>query len=73
MLPLSGPIKGLDGRDIAEIFVPKDTSITVGIMASNRNPALWGPDSNAFKPERWLNPLPETLVSARLPAVYSHL
>ncbi|KJA27949.1 hypothetical protein HYPSUDRAFT_34187 [Hypholoma sublateritium FD-334 SS-4] len=73
MLPLSTPIKGMDGREITEVFVPNDTKLTIGIMASNRNPELWGADAEEFNPERWLKPLPESLVAAHLPGVYSHL
>ncbi|KAF8202148.1 cytochrome P450 [Pholiota molesta] len=73
VLPLSNPIKGVDGRAISEVFVPTDTKLTIGIMASNRNPELWGPDAHEFKPERWLNPLPDTLTAAHLPGIYSHL
>lgn len=73
MLPLSTPIKGVDGQEIAEVFVPNDTKLTIGIMASNRNPELWGPDAEEFNPERWLKPLSESLVAAHLPGVYSHL
>ncbi|KAF8971842.1 cytochrome P450 [Flammula alnicola] len=73
VLPLSNPIKGLDGQEIQEIFIPNDTNIIVGIMASNRNPELWGPDVLEWKPERWLEPLPETVIRAHLPGIYSHL
>jgi len=31
MLLLSDPIRGLDGKEIREIVVPKDTSVVVGI------------------------------------------
>ncbi|RXW23112.1 hypothetical protein EST38_g2743 [Candolleomyces aberdarensis] len=34
---------------------------------------LWGPDSYEWKPERWLTPIPDKLVEARIPGVYSHL
>ncbi len=73
VLPLSTPIKGVDGQEITEVFVPNDTKLTIGIMASNRNPELWGPDAEEFNPERWLKPLSESLVAAHLPGVYSHL
>ncbi|CAA7266052.1 unnamed protein product [Cyclocybe aegerita] len=73
VLPLSEPIKGLNGEEINEIPVPKNTSICVSILASNRNPKLWGPDSYEWKPERWLNPLPQPLIDAHIPGVYSHL
>jgi cytochrome P450 len=73
VLPLSTPIIGLDGREMNEISVPNNTDITISIYAANRNPEIWGPDSYDWKPERWLNPLPETVIDARIPGVYSHL
>ena len=53
-MPLSRPIRGVDGQLIAEVPVPKGTTILVGVRASNRNPELWGPDAKEWKPERWL-------------------
>ncbi|KAF9565205.1 cytochrome P450 [Agrocybe pediades] len=73
VIPLSKPIKGLDGQMIHEIPVPNNTNIIVGIMAANRNPELWGEDADEWKPERWLSPLPEALSEAHLPGVYSNL
>ncbi|KAF8966238.1 cytochrome P450 [Flammula alnicola] len=73
VLPLSNPIKGVDGQEIQEIFIPNNTNILISIMASNRNPELWGPDALEWKPQRWLEPLPETLIHAHLPGIYSHL
>ncbi|PPQ67522.1 hypothetical protein CVT25_006063 [Psilocybe cyanescens] len=73
VLPLSSPIRGIDGKEITEIPIPNNTNIIIGIMASNRNPELWGPDSYEWKPERWLKPLPDTLISAHLPGIYSNL
>ncbi|KAK4935907.1 hypothetical protein LTR10_023119 [Elasticomyces elasticus] len=35
--------------------VPKDTLIAVPIYAVNRSPKLWGPDSEAFDPSRWID------------------
>ncbi|KAF8962738.1 cytochrome P450 [Flammula alnicola] len=73
VLPLSKPITGINGQEIHEIPIPNNTNVIVGIMAANRNPEIWGPDSYEWKPERWLKPLPETVPSAHLPGVYSHL
>ncbi len=56
-----------------EIPVPKDTDIMMGIMACNKNPAVWGANANEWKPERWLSPLPDTVTEARVPGVYSNL
>ncbi|TFK29499.1 cytochrome p450 [Coprinopsis marcescibilis] len=73
MLPVSKPLIGADGKEINEILVPKGTKIFISTLASNRNRDLWGPDAHEWKPERWLSPLPEKLVNARIPGVYSHL
>ncbi|KAI0754297.1 cytochrome P450 [Daedaleopsis nitida] len=73
VLPLSEPITGLDGRTLHEIPVPADTTVAVGLLSSNRNTALWGPDALEWKPERWLAPLPESVTGAKVPGVYSNL
>lgn len=73
MLPLSVPVRGKDGRMMNEIFVPKDTSVFVGINASNTNTALWGADAYEWKPERWLKPLPDAVLDAKIPGVYANL
>jgi len=73
ILPLATPIKGIDGQDIHEVPLPKGTKIHISILNANRNPELWGLDAEEWKPERWLNPLPEVLVNAHVPGIYSHL
>ncbi|EMD40943.1 hypothetical protein CERSUDRAFT_103315 [Gelatoporia subvermispora B] len=73
IMPLSEPIRGVDGTMMHEIPVPKGTTIQVGIMGSNWNKAIWGEDAMEWKPERWLNPLPTAVDEARIPGVYSNL
>ncbi|KAF9043341.1 cytochrome P450 [Panaeolus papilionaceus] len=73
VLPLSQPIVGVDGREMSEIFVPKGTTVMAGLLASNRNTEIWGPDAFEWKPERWLESLPETVSNAHLPGIYSNL
>lgn len=73
VLPLMTPIKGLDGQEISEVFVSKGTNVTIGLLASNTNPKLWGSDADEWKPERWLSPLPDEVAAAHLPGVYSNL
>jgi cytochrome P450 len=63
----------VDGRELTEIYVPKDTAIIIGIQACNRNKSIWGEDALEWKPERWLNKLPDSVAAARVPGVYSHL
>ena len=73
VLPLSEPIRGVDGRLMHEIVIPKDTHVFVSINAANTNPAIWGPDGREWKPERWLKPLPESVLDAHVPGVYANL
>ncbi|KAF9011994.1 cytochrome P450 [Cyathus striatus] len=73
ILPLSKPIKGLDGKDIHEIAVPKNTVVHVSILSANRNLDIWGEDAFEWKPERWLAPLPGTVKDAHIPGIYSNL
>ncbi|KAF8072008.1 cytochrome P450 [Lyophyllum atratum] len=72
VLPLSTPVKGLDGSDISSIFIKNNTNIVVSILCANQDPTLWGPDAAEWKPERWLAPLPQALIDAHMPGVYSH-
>ncbi|KAI0661554.1 cytochrome P450 [Cubamyces menziesii] len=73
VLPLAEPIRGVDGKMIHEIFVPKDTTVVAGLLNCNRNKALWGDDAYEWKPERWLKPLPTAVAEARIPGVYANL
>ena len=56
-----------------DIFIPKDTVLILGLLAMNVSPAIWGPDADAWKPERWLSPPPQSLIEARVPGVYSSM
>ena len=73
ILPLSKPIIGKDGQEISEIFVPNGTRVLLSLIHSNIDPSIWGPDSEEWKPERWLAPLPNSVIEAKIPGVYSHL
>ena len=73
VLPLSEPIRCLDGTWVKELPVPKGTQIAIGIYSCNRNKAIWGEDALEWKPERWLAPLPEAVTEAHIPGVYSNL
>ncbi|EDR04679.1 uncharacterized protein LACBIDRAFT_303978 [Laccaria bicolor S238N-H82] len=73
VMPLSNPIKGLDGREINEIPLPKNTNIIISALASNRDPEIWGSDSLEWIPERWVSASPFSVASAPIPGVYSNL
>ncbi|KAH9850326.1 cytochrome P450 [Lenzites betulinus] len=72
-LPLMTPIRGIDGKLITEIAVPKGTFLVLNLKACDTMEALWGDDAREWKPERWLAPLPHEVEDARIPGVYSHL
>ena len=63
----------MDGSTLTEIVVPRGTVVAVGILSSNRNKAIWGEDAMELKPERWLDPLPDTVTEAKVPGMYSNL
>ncbi|KAI0806656.1 cytochrome P450 [Fomes fomentarius] len=73
VLPFSEPVRGRDGRLMHEVVVPKGTVVLSHFQASNSNAALWGEDARAWRPDRWLAPLPQPLEDAPLPGVYAHL
>ncbi|KAJ6577162.1 cytochrome P450 [Mycena capillaripes] len=72
-LMTSTPITTADGSTTTEIPIPAETDIFVSILLSNRNPAIWGPDSLEWKPERWLSPLPSSVADAKIPGIYANL
>ena len=72
VLPLSAPIRDVDGRKVHEIFVPKNTNVYVQIHNLNRDPSIWGTDAAEWKPQRWLAPLPESVANANIQGVYAN-
>ena len=73
VMPLSQPIRGVNGQMMSEVPLSKGTTVVIGIRACNRNAALWGDDAREWKPERWLGNLPGSITDARVPGVYSNL
>ena len=73
VIPLQDPVLDIDGRVLSEIFVPEGTEIICNVPAVNRDVDIWGQDALEWKPERWLLPLPDSVVQARVPGVYSNL
>ena len=73
MLPLSEPVRGLDGKMINEIVMPKGSFIFCNLRACNSNKAIWGEDAYEWKPERWLQPLPREVLDAHVPGIYANL
>ncbi|KAM5541728.1 hypothetical protein V8D89_004457 [Ganoderma adspersum] len=73
VLPLQAPLQSVRGEAMHRIPVPKGTKVVVGIAAVNRDKSLWGEDALEWKPDRWLSALPETVMQAHIPGVYSNM
>ncbi|KAJ3534255.1 hypothetical protein NMY22_g7007 [Coprinellus aureogranulatus] len=73
VLPLHKPIMTTDGEEITEIVVPKGTQVWISNLQCNRDTEIWGLDAASWKPERWLNPLPDSVIDAKIPGVYSNM
>ncbi|KAI0064111.1 cytochrome P450 [Artomyces pyxidatus] len=67
-IALSQPIPGVTTSQ-SSMFIPRNTTVIVDILGVNRNYDIWGADADEFKPERWLSPLPESVVNARIPGI----
>ncbi|TFY56716.1 hypothetical protein EVJ58_g7467 [Rhodofomes roseus] len=73
VLPLSEPVHTTDGKTMDAIPVTKGSQYLVGFIGCNMSKGLWGEDALEWKPERWLAPLPATVIGSRIPGVYSNL
>lgn len=45
-------------QDVGGYHVPAGTWLQVDLLAIHRDPALWGPDADAFVPDRWIDGTP---------------
>nr|AVI01413.1 steroid 2-beta-hydroxylase [Thanatephorus cucumeris]QDJ74244.1 cytochrome P450-4 [Thanatephorus cucumeris] len=72
-VPLRYPIKGKNGEEIREIRVRKGTNIYVSIKEANRSKETWGEDADVFRPERWLEKLPDSVSDAKTSGIYSSM
>lgn len=57
-LPLSFPLKTSSSSPSSEgarsLFVPKGTTLVLGLAQSNLRKEVWGPDAGIWNPARWL-------------------
>lgn len=73
IMPLRWPIIGKDGEEMREITIPEGTDVMISVFGANRDKAVWGPDAEEWKPERWMEPLPRSVGDAHLPGVYASM
>lgn len=71
-MSLSAPFRGIDGTLISSLAIPEQSTILIGIAASNTNKALWGEDALEWKPDRFLSPLPQAVTEAGIPGIFAH-
>ncbi|KAI0060167.1 cytochrome P450 [Artomyces pyxidatus] len=71
-IPLLKPITTIGGDSLASLYIPGNTDVFVNILGLNRDTSIWGPDAAEWKPERWLQPLPESVEGARIPGIYAN-
>ncbi|KAJ7272844.1 cytochrome P450 [Mycena rebaudengoi] len=70
IVPLGTPFTDVNGNVHETLKVTKGQTILIPILAMNRDPAIWGPDSMEFIPERWES---ETPISNSIPGVWGHM
>lgn len=58
ILPLATPVPSSnntkDATLVTALPLPAGTTIYLSIQGVNRDPNIWGPDADEFRPERWL-------------------
>ncbi|QRW26063.1 cytochrome P450 family protein [Rhizoctonia solani] len=72
ILPLHYPARSAEGMVMMlNIRVPKGATLHVSLGAANRDRRTWGDDARAFRPDRWLEPLPKSVMDSRMPGIYA--
>ncbi|KAH9930922.1 cytochrome P450 [Fomitopsis serialis] len=72
VIPLERPYVDRKGNVCDSVRIPKNTRISIPILAMNKSKDLWGPDAQEFKPERWLSgTIPEA--AHAIPGVWGNM
>ncbi|KAK7046146.1 hypothetical protein VNI00_007149 [Paramarasmius palmivorus] len=70
IIPLAEPWTDARGKVHYELPVKKGQEFIIPIIGMQKDPSIWGPDAEEFKPERWENP-PATIHA--IPGVWGNL
>ncbi|KLO13664.1 cytochrome P450 [Schizopora paradoxa] len=74
VLPMRHPMKLVGSKEeVTSLPLKKGTKVIISILNANRSKEIWGEDAAEWKPERWLNPLPDSVAKAKLPGVFSNM
>ncbi|VDC06076.1 unnamed protein product [Peniophora sp. CBMAI 1063] len=71
IIPLAEPVLDKYGRVLTEIKVKKGDMVAIPIRIMNRATYIWGDDAEEFRPERFLETLPEKV--GHMPGIYPQL
>ncbi|KAI0058896.1 cytochrome P450 [Artomyces pyxidatus] len=70
-IPLSKPIETSRG-EVSSLYIPRGTNLLVNVAGVQHDPDIWGMDADVWKPDRFLEPFPESVTKARIPGVYAN-
>nr|GAT45766.1 cytochrome P450 [Mycena chlorophos] len=70
-IPLLVPVTDVNGCQRKEIRVEKGDKLYLPLRAINRSRDIWGSDAEQFRPERWLEGIPEA--AKAIPSAWSNI
>lgn len=73
IIPLSKPLKLLNGSTTTSISVKAGQVIFLSINSVNQDPAVFGDDAGVFRPERWIDEKVGENKEGPAIGVYSHM
>ncbi|KAI0058913.1 cytochrome P450 [Artomyces pyxidatus] len=71
-IPLAHPVQTSDGLT-SSLFVPRGTNVLVNAAGQNLDPSVWGADAEEWKPDRFLSPLPGSVMEMHVPGIYPNI
>lgn len=72
-IPLSKPITLRSGKEVDYVNIKKGQQILIPVLSIHKDKDIWGEDAEEFRPDRWLDGVPEALAANKGASVYSYL